>query len=171
MQNKKLAQTAFFSKSKLVQKQLKSVLMPKNKTTFNPMKNAAGKQANKLDGYHPCFCWSTLLFPIHLWHQSILLALLFRRDPHSPHTTACRFSTVWKFHDFSIIQILREIKFGDSTSAKSAILTHSEFPNFALYEILHFLKAEICQTNKIQGLRNDKNGNFRTSISLKIDFT
>ena len=28
---------------------------------------------------------------------------------------------VWKFHDFSITQILREIKFEDSQSAKSAI--------------------------------------------------
>ena len=38
--------------------------------------------------------------------------------------------TVWKFHDFSITQILREINFGDSTSAKSAILTHLEVLNF-----------------------------------------
>ena len=32
--------------------------------------------------------------------------------------------TVWKFHDLSITQILREINFGDGRSAKSAILTH-----------------------------------------------
>ena len=51
--------------------------------------------------------------------------------------------TVWKFHDFSITQILREINFGDSTSAKSAILTHLDVLNFAFDEILHFLKAEI----------------------------
>ena len=31
------------------------------------------------------------------------------------------FFTVWKLHDFSITQILCEIKFGDSGSAKSAI--------------------------------------------------
>ena len=31
--------------------------------------------------------------------------------------------TVWKFHYFSVIQILREINFGDPRSAKSAILT------------------------------------------------
>ena len=29
--------------------------------------------------------------------------------------------TVWKFHDFSIAQILREINFGDFKSAKCAI--------------------------------------------------
>ena len=49
--------------------------------------------------------------------------------------------TVWKFHDFSIIQILREINFGDSRSTKSAILANLEALNFlkislifALYE-------------------------------------
>ena len=38
-------------------------------------------------------------------------------------------ATVWKFHDFSITQILREINFGDSRRWKSAILTHLEAPN------------------------------------------
>ena len=44
---------------------------------------------------------------------------------------------VWKFqnhsvefHDFSITQILREIKFGDSRSTISATLTHFEALNF-----------------------------------------
>ena len=32
-------------------------------------------------------------------------------------------TTVWKFHDFSITHILREINFWDPRSAKSAILT------------------------------------------------
>ena len=57
---------------------------------------------------------------------------------------------MWKFHDFSITQILREINCGDSRSAKSAILTHLEALNFDLDELLHFLKAEIYQINKIQ---------------------
>jgi len=39
-------------------------------------------------------------------------------------------STVWKFHDFSIAQILLEINSGDSRSAKSAILPHLEALNF-----------------------------------------
>ena len=51
--------------------------------------------------------------------------------------------TVWKFHDISITQILREINFGDSTRAKSAVLTHLEALNFEFYELLHFLKAEM----------------------------
>ena len=56
--------------------------------------------------------------------------------------------TVWKFHDFSITQILREINFGDCKSAKSAILTHLEALNFDFYEIVHFLKAQINQKSK-----------------------
>ena len=58
--------------------------------------------------------------------------------------------TVWKIHDISITQILREIKFGDSRSSKSAIYTHLEALNFDLYEFLHFLKAEIYQINYFQ---------------------
>ena len=50
--------------------------------------------------------------------------------------------TVWKFHDFSITSILREINFGDSRSAKLAVFTHLEAVNCNFYEVLHFLKAE-----------------------------
>ena len=42
-------------------------------------------------------------------------------------------------------QILREINFRDSRSAKSAILTHLELLNFDFCEFLYFLKAEIDQ--------------------------
>ena len=58
-------------------------------------------------------------------------------------------NTVWIFQDFSISQILREINFEDSWSAKSDIFPHSEALNFDFYEFLHFLKAEIDQLNKI----------------------
>ena len=47
------------------------------------------------------------------------------------------------FHNFAITQILREINFGESTSAKSAILTRLEDLNFDFNEILRFLKDEI----------------------------
>ena len=60
------------------------------------------------------------------------------------------YSTVWKFGDFAITQILREINFEDCGSAKSAILTHLEALYLDLYVFLHFLKAEIDQINKIQ---------------------
>ena len=42
--------------------------------------------------------------------------------------------TVWKFHDLSITQILRDITFGDSRSAKYAIFTHLEVMNFDFHE-------------------------------------
>ena len=47
-------------------------------------------------------------------------------------------NTVWKFHNFSTTQILREINFEDSRSAKSANLTHlealnSDFMNFCTF--------------------------------------
>ena len=51
--------------------------------------------------------------------------------------------TEWKFHSFSIIHILREINFGDSRSAKSAIFTVLEALNFDFDEVLQLLKADI----------------------------
>ena len=58
--------------------------------------------------------------------------------------------TVWKFHYFSITQILREINFRDSRNEKCIILTNLEALNFDIYEFLHFLNAKIDQINKIQ---------------------
>ena len=46
--------------------------------------------------------------------------------------------------------ILREINYGDSKSAKSAISTHLEALHFDLHEFLNFLKAENYQINTIQ---------------------
>ena len=56
---------------------------------------------------------------------------------------------MWKFHEFSIAQIFREINFGDTESTKSATLTHSEALNFDFYEFLHILKTEIYLIYKI----------------------
>ena len=57
---------------------------------------------------------------------------------------------MWKFHDFSVTQILREINFEVFRSAKSAISTYLEALNYEFHEFLHFLKAEIYQINKFQ---------------------
>ena len=84
---------------------------------------------------------------------------------------SCKNDTLWKFHNFSMTQILREINFGDSISAKSVIWAHFEALNFDFYEFLHFLKAEIYQINKIQNSKNGKSSSFRTSRFSKIDFT
>jgi len=79
--------------------------------------------------------------------------------------------TVWKFQDFAITQIFREINFWDSKNAKLAILTHLEALNFDFQEFLHFLKAVIYQIDKIQSPKNGKNCSFSTSNFSKIDFT
>ena len=44
---------------------------------------------------------------------------------------------MWKFQDFAITHILREIKFGHSKSAQSAVLTHLEALNLEFNEFLH----------------------------------
>ena len=72
---------------------------------------------------------------------------------------------------FSITQILREIKVGEYRISEYAILTHLDDLNFAFYEFLHFLKAEIYLINETQSLQYGKNGSFRTSKFFKIDFT
>ena len=78
---------------------------------------------------------------------------------------------MWNFHDFPITQISREINFGGSRSAKSAISKHLEAVNFYFHEFLHFLDARIDQMNKFKSPTNGKNGIIRTSRSSKIDFT
>ena len=77
----------------------------------------------------------------------------------------------WRFHYFSITQILREIDFRGSRSAKSGILTHFEALNFDFSEFLRFWKAEISLIDKFQIHKNVKNGCFRTSRFSKVDFT
>ena len=59
-------------------------------------------------------------------------------------------STLWKFQDFSVFQILREINFWESRSTKSAILTHLEAPKLDFYLILDILKTKIYKINQIQ---------------------
>ena len=73
-------------------------------------------------------------------------------------------STVWKLHDFSATQILREIKV-----KKSAVFTHLEVMNSNFHGYLHFLNHQI---NKIQSQPLKlKNGSFKNSRFPKFDFT
>ena len=75
---------------------------------------------------------------------------------------------MWKFQDFSVTQILREINFWDSKNAKLAILTHLEALNFDFQEFLHFLKAVIYQIDKIQSPKNGKTAVLALLISPKL---
>ena len=78
---------------------------------------------------------------------------------------------MWKFHDFSITQILREINVEDSRIAKSEILTHLEALNFDFCAFLHLPKTEIHQIKQNSEPQNWQKGSFGTSRWSKIDFT
>ena len=68
--------------------------------------------------------------------------------------------TVWKFHNFTITQILREINFGAFLRCKMSHFSHLETLSFDFCEFLHFLKAEIHQNNKIHSPKNCKKQQF-----------
>ena len=67
-------------------------------------------------------------------------------------------TTVWKLHNFSITQILREIKIGKSRVLKSAILTHWKALNFDFTKSAKFRARKMAKK-------------FSTSRFSKIDFT
>ena len=77
--------------------------------------------------------------------------------------------TVWKFHNFSAIQILSEINFGKCRVWKLP-LRHFQRPwtlileNFSSEKLLNFSKV------KNQHIENTQNCNFWGSETLKIDF-
>ena len=76
-----------------------------------------------------------------------------------------------EFSDFTITHILRENIFGDSRSAKSAILTHLEALNFDLYEFCTFRRLNLTNLTKIIAPNIVKTAMSRTSRFSKIDFT
>ena len=67
---------------------------------------------------------------------------------------------MWKFHDFYITQILREINFGESRSSKTAI--------FAIQGALNFVDLVNFTFQKVQKLiknqNSEQNGSFRTFV-------
>ena len=66
---------------------------------------------------------------------------------------------MWKFHNFSITQILRVINFGASKSAKYAIITQLvETVNFFFFYKL--LEADIYKINKFRATKLVKMANL-----------
>ena len=59
---------------------------------------------------------------------------------------------MWKFQDFSITQILREINFEDSRSAKTAIFAILEALNFVFLTDFSLQKVQKSIQIKIQSL-------------------
>ena len=88
---------------------------------------------------------------------SLLLAEMYRANLNSK-------STVWKFQDFSVTQVLREINFGEPRSIKTAIfavlgaLNFVDLVDFSLPKeqkflklpFLPFLGSEFCCFGKFQ---------------------
>ena len=60
--------------------------------------------------------------------------------------------TVWKFQDFSVIQILREIIFGEGRTFKSTVFAILGALNFVNLENLGLQKVQIFMEIKIQSL-------------------
>ena len=59
---------------------------------------------------------------------------------------------MWKFQDFCITQILREINFVDSRSAKTAIFCHFwalEFSSFGKFQPLNVEKTSILNSEPL----------------------
>ena len=57
--------------------------------------------------------------------------LAFVIDASTPDEAFCKVQfSVWKFQGFSVIQILREINFGESRSSKNAIFVILGDPEF-----------------------------------------
>ena len=59
---------------------------------------------------------------------------------------------MWKFHDFSVTQILREINFEESRSFKTAFITISGAMNFGEFGKIRPSISEKMHKIKIQGL-------------------
>ena len=62
------------------------------------------------------------------------------------------FHTVWKFQNFSVTQILREINFGESRSYESAVFAILEALDLVDFLNLSFQKVKKCIKIKIQSL-------------------
>ena len=68
--------------------------------------------------------------------------------------------TVWKFHDFSVTQILREINFGASRNFKTGV--------FAILEALNFVNLVTFSMPKTAKIH--KNQNSEASKCVKIAY-
>ena len=61
-----------------------------------------------------------------------MFAALYRPGQANLQFSHCESNTMWKFQDFSVTQILREIIFGESKSCKIAVFTISGALNFVI---------------------------------------
>ena len=78
---------------------------------------------------------------------------------------------MWKFHDFSIIQNLREINFENSRSANSNILTHLEAVKHDFIEFLQFFRLKCTKKTNFRAPKIAQSNSFTSSRFSKNDFT
>ena len=73
---------------------------------------------------------------------------------------------MWKFYDFSVTQILREINFGETRSSKNAvyaILGALEFANLAILRahiFAYLVNFSLQKSAKIQEIQNSEHLNL-----------
>ena len=80
-------------------------------------------------------------------------------------------SAVWKFQDYSVIQILREINFGQYKSYKTEFFAIFETLNLISLVIVSLPQVQILIKSKFRASKCDKMADFAGLKSSKFDFT
>ena len=70
------------------------------------------------------------------------------QNPDGQRNSNRNIFTVWKNQDFSVIQILREINFGECESSKTDV--------FAIFEALNFVDLQNFSLQKVQNFTRFK---------------
>ena len=78
---------------------------------------------------------------------------------------------MWKFQDFPVIQILCEIKIGESRNPKTTVVAIFEALDFVSLVNFSFHKVQKLTKLKFQSLQMCQKGKFCTSRVPKFDFT
>ena len=78
---------------------------------------------------------------------------------------------MWKFHNFSPTQILREINFGDSQSAKPGNFTNLEDLNFFVMNFYNFVRLKFTKLTISRALKMAKKAVLELLDHPKNDFT
>ena len=94
----------------------------------------------------------------------------FAKNSYRPGQPKCEY-TMWKFQDFSAIQILREINVGHYEAPQIAILTIWAALNFNFWGLLTFSNVKFFPKSESKVSKIVKTAVFGPLNSAKIDFT
>ena len=102
--------------------------------------------------------------PLGMAHMIAITMRMWIRD------LGCRyFITVWKFHDFSITQILREINYGEYRSPKNGSYCFFGALNFVFGSFSAFKKCKKSQKSKFRASKWVKMADLALLESPKYD--